>query len=171
MLVREAIRQSPTLLLKVAEHQNSTISTTLSFQGVDFPAVVDNQLGLSILFDPDTSLPYVIRVYEDHAIFGKSTNDLVYYNYTAVDNVQAPLRVKIIYNQEHMLVDTLYTPPTINPSIEPGFFDGIPASAINDTASQLPPTPTEESLVYGDAQVYELKYVFHIDQSLYPCSA
>ena len=143
----------------MAQHPSSTIATTLPFQGVDFPAVVDNQLGLAILFDNETSLPYVVRVYEDHAIYGRSTNDLVLYNYTTVDNFQFPLHIKVVYNQESLLLDTWYSPPIVNPSVEAGFFDGLPASAINGTSSKLPPTPANSSTTYGDAEVFESRQV------------
>ena len=157
VLLREAVRQSPRLLLSVAQHPNSTIATTLPFQGVDFPAVLDSSLGLAVLFDNETSLPYVVRIYEDHAIYGRSSNDLVLYNYTTVNNLQFPLHTKIIYNQKNVLVDTWFTPPVVNPSIEAGFFNGVPVSTINQTATKLPPTPANVSAVYGDAEVFEMR--------------
>ena len=149
------MRLSPNLLLNMANHSDAISSGTASLNNVSFPAVRDSVLGLTVLFDPITNLPYVIRAYENHAIFGNSTNDLLVYNYTTVNGMKFPERVKVYYNQANLLVDALFDKPTLNPPLSTGFFDGLPASAVNQTAGKAPPTPAAPSTIYSDAEVFE----------------
>ena len=74
------------------QHSGATSFGTASLNDLSFSAVRDNILGLT------TCLLYVIRAYENHAIFGSSTNNLLAYNYTAVSGMKFPGRVKIHYN-------------------------------------------------------------------------
>lgn len=156
MLNRDAIRGSPQLLLILQQSTNITASQ-ISVRSVDFPAVIDHILNLTVIFDPLTYLPYLVRAYEDHAIFGPSTNDLVLYNYTVVEGVSFPRRIKIMYNEQNMLFDTIIGDIEVNPTFPPNYFDGVSVSEINSTEAQLPPTKPMPSVEYGDAEVTEFR--------------
>lgn len=80
-------------------------SQALKERGTYTQAVHDETTGISILFDPDTHLPHIIRSYEDHPFFGPSTHDLLVYNYTEVDGAQFPQRFKTVYNNKHVIGD------------------------------------------------------------------
>ena len=136
-------------------HSKNLSSGVTSFQGVQFPAVTDSTLGLTVLFNSSTSLPYVIRAYEDHAILGRSTNDIALYNYTTASTVKVPRRIAYFYNNDSLLVDALFGNPTINPTLAAGYFDGLPLSEVNNTGSMRQPAPAALSKVYGDAEVFE----------------
>jgi len=129
VLVRDSMRLSPNLLLIMASHSDATSPGTALLNNVSFPAVRGNILGLTVLFNPD--LPYVIRAYESHAIFGNSTNDMIVYSYTTANGMKFPERVKIIYNEANLLVDALFSEPTLNPTISVGFFDDLSMSVVN----------------------------------------
>lgn len=149
------MRMSANLILAMASHSDAISSGTASLNDVSFPAIWDNILGLTVLFDPTTYLPYVIRAYENRAILGNSTNDMVVYNYTTVNGMKFPKRVKINYNETNVLIDAFFKEPTLNPTISMGFFDGLSALATNQTAAKTPPTPAAHSLDYNDAEVSE----------------
>uniref|UniRef100_A0A0D2XT17 Uncharacterized protein n=1 Tax=Fusarium oxysporum (strain Fo5176) TaxID=660025 RepID=A0A0D2XT17_FUSOF len=89
-----------------------------------FYSLVDTGTGLQL--PADTKLPYIIRSYEDHGIYGKSTQDLLVYNYTSVDGVRFPSRFKTIYNKQHILMDYYVDTVVVNPDLDPQFFDGPP---------------------------------------------
>lgn len=152
------MRLSPKLLLafKVDPAQ---VASTLTVRGNHYPALTDHELNITVAFRPDTFLPYIVRSYEDHKIFGKSANDFVIYNYTAVAGIQFPRRIKIMYNEDELLLDTLIDDIKVNPSFPAKFFDGFPESQIKNTAFALPSTPAAPSVEYGEAEVFELSYV------------
>ncbi|RBQ72874.1 hypothetical protein FVER14953_20555 [Fusarium verticillioides] len=84
-LVFDAERMSPKLLSTILSNNNYSTSLEDAGMGLKLPA--------------DTKLPYIIRSYEYHGIYGNSTQDLVVYNYTTVDGVKFPGRFKIMYNK------------------------------------------------------------------------
>lgn len=84
----------------------------------------DNVLNLTVIFDANTTLPYIIRSYEDHGIYGSSTSDLMLYNYTSVNGVMYPQRFQTIYNKRHILMDYLVDTVIVNATLDPSFFDG-----------------------------------------------
>ena len=131
------------------------IATTLTMHGISYPAVTDAYLNITVAFEPDTHLPYIIRSYEDHHIYGNSTSDFVVYNYTAVAGVRFPRRIKLMYNEDNMLIDTLIDTVEVNPSFPSDFFQGLPVSEVNRTLLQISPVPPSPSAEYGDAEVFE----------------
>ncbi|KAI9851247.1 MAG: hypothetical protein M1838_004166 [Thelocarpon superellum] len=149
ILVREATRLSPALLLLMQGHNGTLNASTLSIKGTSYPAITDRSLNLTVFIDPQTFLPCIVRANEDHHIYGPSTNDLVLYNYTAVGGVQFPQRIKIMYNEASLLLDMITSPPQVNPSFPNGFFDGPPMPA------QGPNEPVSSSTEYGSAEVFE----------------
>ncbi|KAL7916698.1 hypothetical protein GGI35DRAFT_485828 [Trichoderma velutinum] len=120
-----------------------------------YPSVHDHSLNLTVLFDPETYLPYAVRAYENHRIFGPSTNDYILTNYTVVDGVKIPQTVHTLYNEENLLFHTIRDAITINPPFEAGYFDGLSSDQIGQTGSQLKPTPAEASSEYDPAEVFE----------------
>ncbi|KAI5379465.1 hypothetical protein J4E82_001982 [Alternaria postmessia] len=85
--------------------------------------VFDQSLNISVLFDPDTYLPFAIRTYEDHPFFGPSTNDLRVYDYIRVDGLMIPRHFKIIYNNKRLITDFLADEVSVNFDLEPSFFN------------------------------------------------
>lgn len=152
--LRDATRLYPKLLLAFQVAPN-TAASTLVVRDIPYPAVTDTDLNITIAFRPDTFLPYIIRSYEYHDIFGKSSNDFVVYNYTEVAGVQFPRRIKIVYNEDSLLLDMLIDTVEVNPSFSPEFFQGLPSSQVNETAFKIPPVPAAPSVEYGEAEVFE----------------
>ncbi len=154
VLLRDAIRLYPKLLLGMQITPVLT-ATTLNVRGVCYPAVTDVYLNITVTFKTDTYLPYIVRSYEDHHIFGRSSSDFVLYNYTFVSGVQFPRRIKLMYNEDNMLIDTLIDKIEVNPKFPSDYFVGLPADQINNTALRIPPLPPMPSAEYGDAEVFE----------------
>ena len=98
-------------------------------------AVHDKNLNLTIIFDPTTSLPFIIRSYEKHPIFGVCTSDLQLTNYTSIDGILFPRRFQTIYNtplgSDAVLEDFLVEHIEINPSFPHDFFEGLPINESN----------------------------------------
>jgi hypothetical protein len=109
-----------------------TTASTTTVRDLQYPSVTDNSLNLTVIFDPSTHLPYLIRGYEDH-IFGKSSNDFVVYNYTSIGEVNIPHRIKAMHNEQHMLLDTIYDNTEINPAFPSGYFEGMPTAEVAST--------------------------------------
>ena len=113
-------------------------------------AVYDRILNLTVIFDSQTYLPYIIRSIEDHYVFGKSFRDLIVYNYTSVSGIQFPRRFKTIYNHDILLEDFIVTDIDVNPSLAPGFFDGL-----NSSYSTAPKAAPARADGYGHAEIGE----------------
>lgn len=122
-----------------------------------FPAVYDSSLNLTVIFDPETSLPYIIRAPENHLIYGPSTSDFLLTNYTTVAEMKFPQNVGLVYNQKNLIFQSLRDIVTVNPSFPDDFFAGLPESQIHQTYSTLPPSAPEESSEFGAAEVFENK--------------
>ena len=119
------------------------------------PAIHDFSTNLTIIFDPDTYLPSRIRAYEDHLILGRSTNDIILYNYTKTNGVQFARNIKLLYNEDTMLQEILYDSITVNPTLSADFFAPLPESEVNKTLFGIPPIPPQVSEEYGAAEVFE----------------
>lgn len=160
VLVRDALRLSPKLLLQMQANTHSLSAESITYHETGpFPAVTDHSLNITVIFDPETFLPYLIRSYEDHLIFGNSTNDYVLTNYTETSGMMFPRLVQIMYNENSLLLHSLRDTITINATFTDGFFSGLPLSLINETYSLLPPSAPVSSTEYGAAEVFENKSV------------
>lgn len=157
VLNRDAMRLSPKLLLMMDSHTTSLTAADVEVRGVSYPSVTDEALNLTVILDPVTMLPYIVRAYEDHHIFGPSTNDFVVYNYTTLSGLQLPRRMKYMYNEVNMLFDSIIGDVQINPSFTSGYFNGLPLAEVNITELRLPPSPPMASQEYGDAEVFEFR--------------
>ncbi|KAL2686906.1 hypothetical protein Neosp_004449 [[Neocosmospora] mangrovei] len=69
------------------------------------PMLLRNTLNISVLLDDHTNLPYLIRSYEHHGLFGPSTKDLFVSDYVTVNGVKFPRRFQTIYNRKHVLTE------------------------------------------------------------------
>ncbi len=105
-------------------------------------------MNVTVIFDPSTHLPYVIRSLEDHAVFGLSYRDVVLYNYTTVAGVQFPRRIKTMYNHDNLLEDFIITDIDVNPPFSPDFFLGLNASL-----SATPKTAPARAEGYTHAEI------------------
>ncbi|KAH8816530.1 metallo-beta-lactamase superfamily protein [Xylogone sp. PMI_703] len=139
-LLLQAQKLSPKLLLDIQSHNATSRIVTLE-SGVKLPAVYDQTLGIAVIFDTATNLPYIIRSFENHAIFGLSTSDLELSNYTTVNGIQFPQKFSTIYNGKAVLEETTLTQITTNPLYSSTFFDGLPETE-STTPKEMPaPVP------------------------------
>jgi hypothetical protein len=92
--------------------------------------VTSPALELTVIFDAETYLPYIIRNVEDNALFGSSNRDLQVYNYTTIAGVKFPIRFTTTY-QNAVTEDFEVTDITFNPQLPSTFFDGLPANEVN----------------------------------------
>ena len=132
-------------------------ASTLVSHGVEYPAVT--AFNITVAVDSKTSLPHIIRAYEDHHIFGHSNSDYIVYNYTSVGGLQIPQRIKLMYNEDNLMIDALFGEINVNPQFASRYFDGLPTDQVKDTALQMPPMPAAASAEYGIAEVWEESYV------------
>ncbi|KAF9878639.1 hypothetical protein CkaCkLH20_04131 [Colletotrichum karsti] len=121
-LISEAYKWDPLLLAKIRLNNNFIGQDGVTGAGVELAGVHDNALNLTVLFDPVTNLPYIIRSYEDHPFFGASTHDLLVHDYTEVNGVQIPQRFKTIYNGKHLTGDYRADQIDINGGLTEDFF-------------------------------------------------
>lgn len=156
VLLRDAWRLSPNLLLSIWSAKSSITTSSFAVNGIEgHPAVTDASTDITIIFDPQTFLPSRIRVYEDHQIFGRSTSDMLLYNCTETDGITFARNIKLLYNEELMILEMLYSSIVINSSLRADFFAGLPSTMINETISGLQPAAAEVSVTHTSAEVFE----------------
>ncbi|KAF5026951.1 hypothetical protein F66182_981 [Fusarium sp. NRRL 66182] len=145
LLINEATKMSPLLLLTILENNNHTARVETTSAGVELQAVYDGTLDLSVGFDAETHLPYLVRSRENHNFFGLSTNDLVVHDYKTVNGVHFPHRFKTVYNNQHVMSDYSVADVLVN--------TGVPSARLQGPAGRLPSnTPTRDP-VYGFAEI------------------
>ena len=105
---------------------------------------------ITIAFEPETSLPLLIRSYEDHPYFGPTTRDLQLYGYTEVDGLFFPQMQKIIYRGNVILEEIVVSQISVNPAFEPSFFDGL-----GEDETETIPSPPQEIPGYDRASLGE----------------
>ncbi len=121
--------------------------------GVRFPAIANPALELTLILNQTTFLPRIIRSYENNAIFGNSTSDLLlsdYQNVTVHGNttILLPHRFQTVYNSHSVLEDFLVESVSVNPEFPPGFFEPIR----NSSTPRAAPQRQQE---YDRAEVHE----------------
>ncbi|KXH33025.1 hypothetical protein CSIM01_05160 [Colletotrichum simmondsii] len=121
-LISEAYKWHPLLLSTILSNNNFTSRQGETGAGITLAGVHDDTLDLTVLFDPATNLPYIIRSYEDHPFFGESTHDLLVHDYAEVSGVQIPQRFKTIYNGKHLIGDYRADQTIVNDSLPSDFF-------------------------------------------------
>ncbi|PKK54878.1 hypothetical protein CI102_385 [Trichoderma harzianum] len=112
---------------------------------------------LSLIVNATSHRPYKIRFLENHATFGKATNDLLLSNYSAVSfddksghRLQLPYRLQTIYNSTDVLEDVKLDSISINPPMKAGLFD--PVLSPKDTTT---PQAPKQSKLYPRSEVHE----------------
>ncbi|KAF5264657.1 hypothetical protein FOXYS1_4556 [Fusarium oxysporum] len=98
-LLFDANRWNPLLLKTILENNNFTYSKEYDGSDLEMPA------DLTVVLDPKTHLPYLIRGFEKHPLLGTSTHDLRVYDYILVEGVMIPQHFKTIYNSHQLIVD------------------------------------------------------------------
>jgi hypothetical protein len=86
------------------------------------------------LFDPKTNLPYAVRSFETHDIYGPVTSDLVLTAYTTVNGVKFPTNFKTMYNGANIIMNNDISQVQVNPTLPEDYFDG----PSNTTAIETP---------------------------------
>ena len=86
---------------------------------------------------------------------GRSTNDILLYNYTEIRGFHLARNMKLLYNEDLMLQEMLYDSITRNPTFPSDVFTGLPESAVSGTLFGLPPAAAQESELYTSAEVFE----------------
>ncbi|WKT54478.1 Metallo-beta-lactamase [Fusarium oxysporum f. sp. vasinfectum] len=124
-LITEANKWDPFLLRTILINEKATYCAGKVGAGIELPGVHDETTGLTILFDPETDLPHIIRSYEDHPFFGPSTHDLLVYNYVEIDGVKFPRRFKTVYNNKHVIADYAADQVLTNLELDEGFFSRL----------------------------------------------
>jgi hypothetical protein len=146
-LLSEAFKLSPKLLLEIEKHSPSY--ATVVFRNTTYPAIEDKQTNITVVLQPDSHLPFLIRTYEDHPIFGPTSKDLQLYNYKEVDGVQFPHSQKTIYGEDAIIDETDITKVTTNVNFEQDFFDGL------DESEGTSPSPPMQIPTYSHALLGE----------------
>jgi hypothetical protein len=113
-----------------------------------------------VIFDPATSLPYIIRTVEDNAIFGISNRDLQVFNYTSVDGIMFPTRFTTLYNNA-IIEDFEIADIKVNSQLPADFYNGLPAN--NSTGSPAAAAPQQnythaELGEWNDNMLYSTQY-------------
>ncbi|KAK4495082.1 hypothetical protein PRZ48_013409 [Zasmidium cellare] len=135
--------------------------TNQRYSNAAYDAIESSELGLALLFDPTTKLPYAVRSFEDHVVYGWSTSDLVFTNFQPFEvrgelNISLPLRLQTVYNSLYVLEDILLDSVTINPTFPSGYFDGHePAADPQNTVQRLTPAEPSASPEYPLSEIHE----------------
>ncbi|KAI9148722.1 hypothetical protein HJFPF1_10764 [Paramyrothecium foliicola] len=134
-LLTQAQKLSPKLLLEIEAHR--PVLTHVTFGGKHYPAVCDHESQITVVFDPESHLPFLIRSFEDHPVFGQISKDLHLLDYTEVDGLMFPRSQKTFYKGDAIVEETEITRITVNPLFPQRFFDGLRTN--ETTSSPSPP--------------------------------
>lgn len=134
------------------------------YTSANFIAFEHVDLGLSLLIDSETHLPYAVRSAEEHSLYGPSNSDLILTAYSNVSvsdgcNIMLPHRFQTIYNSRFVLEDFLIDKIVVNPTYPESFFEGhVPQPKPRDpsqSAGTIPVKP-ERRLGYSRSEVHEM---------------
>ncbi|PVH69972.1 hypothetical protein DL98DRAFT_621263 [Cadophora sp. DSE1049] len=153
--IREAEKISPFLLSKISSNQNFTLGQETISTGMTLPSVHDNVLNLSVIFDPESHLPLIIRALDYHPLFGPSTYDLLLKNYTRVNGISYPTRFQTILNNKHLIMDYEVRQVLVNPLLNTATFEG-PANR-----SQLQPPVSDSQYSFGEIATWSESYMWY----------
>ena len=114
------------------------------FTGVVLPALEHPDLDLTLVVN--NGLPYMVRSYEQHVIFGNSSSDVIFSNYSTFGSILLPRRLQTVYNVFNMIEDFFVDNILINPSWPPDYFSP------NSNTTRMAPAQSEE---YPRSEVHE----------------
>ncbi|KAF2170390.1 hypothetical protein M409DRAFT_51437 [Zasmidium cellare ATCC 36951] len=126
-----------------------------------YGAIESAELGLTLLFDLATKLPYAVRSLENHVVYGPSTSDLVFTNFQPSEirngsSIKLPLRLQTVYNSMYVLEDILLDSITVNPAFPSGFFEGhAPTPDPQNTVQRLTAAQPSSSPEYPLSEIHE----------------
>ncbi|KAL9085992.1 MAG: hypothetical protein Q9165_007354 [Trypethelium subeluteriae] len=127
--------------------------------GAVLPAIDHPKLGLTLVIN--NSLPYMVRSYEQHKIFGKSTSDVIFSNYSMFGSVLFPQRFQTVYNTVNMVEDFFADNIIINPTWSADYFE--PKSKTNRTApAQSPEHPRSEAHEFFESALWDGPFTFNV---------
>ena len=112
--------------------------------GVALPAIEHPNIGLTLVMN--NNLPYMIRSYEQHKIFGNSTSDVIFSNYSTFGSMLLPQRIQTVYNNFNMIEDFFADNVRINPSWPAYYFE---------PKSNTTPIAPSRSKEYPRSEVHE----------------
>ncbi|KAL8828574.1 MAG: hypothetical protein Q9191_002511 [Dirinaria sp. TL-2023a] len=124
----------------LAMHDIRDPLTDVTLPGIEHPT-----LGLTLVVKND--LPYMVRSYEQHKIFGNSTSDVLFSTYSTFGDVLLPRRFQTVYNTFNMVEDFFVDILRINPPWPADYFE--PESSKTSRASP------QQSLDYPRSEVHE----------------
>jgi hypothetical protein len=159
--------------------QNNASLSVLSINdptsNITFPAIYNSALQIIILLNATDYLTYIIRTYEDHAIFGNSTNDLILINYTKVEADEAfkllpPHRFQTRYNTAGILEYFLVESITINAPSPRTIFPSQPASTPHqlNRLHNKAQTTSEQKCTHSSRQASGQDRLISTPRTLYP---
>lgn len=133
-LVRSAEQMSLPYIMKQFYSRREELVRGSTFEealGNRFSTLYDRKLDLTLLIDDATSLPYAIRSKEQHKVFGASTSDIVFSNFTSVavegkSSISLPHRVQTVYNNAFVLEDFTVDKFELNADVAEDFFKAAP---------------------------------------------
>lgn len=147
--------------LQAAKERLVYSETFSKASNIDYPALTVPGLGLDLLVNDQTGYPYAIRSIEDHVIYGKSTNDIVFSNYEKVsfrgsNTIKYPRRTQNIYNEIWVIEDSFAEKVIINPNFPKDMFKAKPPKSpeggMIDPYHPHPPRTDDE---YPRSEVHE----------------
>lgn len=177
-LVRQARQFAlPWLLQRFAAAPEKLVQYSVEYAESEMPLLVleDVDIGLALLIDPVTFVPFGVRAQEQHTVYGNSTNDLVFSawstlspcanNCAVLDSALLPHRLQTVYNSYAVLEDIVVDSISINTISAQDFEPSIDTASSNngDTASSpsgdqdisFTPSPPTTSDEYPRGDVHE----------------
>lgn len=155
----------PWLLMKFAEDADEMkrLEATDRITGLVYIELLSEEVGLSLLIDEISMMPCAVRSREMHPVFGNSTNDLVFSQWSKVDvhakgkagkkAILLPHRLQTVYNEVSSLEDFVIDSISINQVLAPDTFAGTPAPNGTD-GGRTPKTPAVSD-DYPRSEVHE----------------
>jgi hypothetical protein len=126
-----------------------------------YRAISHPSLGLTILIDTKSNLPYAIRSQENHVVFGNSTSDLVLSVWAKVGSGNTtmlfPHRFQTIYNSQAMLEDFIVTSVLVNVELPENYFEAhiAPHPSGGQSQTSTKPSKPARNPEYPRSEVHE----------------
>lgn len=133
-LIKQFVNAKPLAVRQVKDPFTDTVLPAIEHPSLNLTLVVAN------------NLPYMVRSFEQHKIFGPSTSDVIFSNYSSFGSVLLPQRFQTVYNTFNMVEDFFIDNFRINPSWSADYFN--PSS----NTTRVAPA---QSLEYPRSEVHE----------------
>ncbi|KAI9148732.1 hypothetical protein HJFPF1_10774 [Paramyrothecium foliicola] len=147
-LLLQALKLSPKLLIDIESH--SPVPTSVTFREAVHPAIHDRVTNITVVFDPESHLPLLIRTFENHRILGPATRDLQLFNYKEIHGILFPHSQKTIYQEHAIIEETDISKVHVDSAFEEGFFSGLSSEETETTPSPPKAIPGYEHAYIGD---------------------